>query len=157
VPAASRSARGRPGAKLASESSTAWQRENSASDGGSSAAEGIAAPSTSTGTTAARAASASSISRRTKSPGSSRRRCPDASRAPSQWRPTTTSTTVADPTERRIASTKFSPAPISRSRKTRSSPKCASSASASRPVALVLSSRRYERKISAIATSPRRS
>jgi hypothetical protein len=45
--------------------------------------------------------------------------------------PTITSSTVADSTERRIASTKFSPAPISRSRKTRSSPKCASSASAS--------------------------
>jgi len=117
----------------------------------------MVAPSTSTGTTAARAASASSISRRTKSPGSSRRRRPAASRASSQWRPTTTSTTVADSTERRIASTKFSPAPISRSRKTRSSPKWASSASANRPVALVLSSRRYERKISAIGSSPRRS
>jgi hypothetical protein len=125
-----------------SESSSAWQRENPASDGGRSASAGIVAPSTSTGTTATPARSASSISRRTKSAGSSSRRAPSPSRTSSQRLPTIASTTVADSTERRIASTKFSPAAISWSRNTRSSPKCASSASASRPVALALSSRR---------------
>ena len=67
-----------------------------------------------------------------------RHRWPASQRAAEDRRASTVDAAIA----RRIAATKSSPATNSRSRRTRSSPKCASSASASLPVALSLSRRR---------------
>jgi hypothetical protein len=123
-----------PDAKRLGLSSRAWRRTSLARLFGSSAASGMLAPSTRIGMTRTLRVKAASISRRTKSWGSLRRRRPRESVIVSHSRPISASSTSQAPTALVITSTKSSPNSMeSTSLKTWSLPKRSASRSYNQP------------------------